>query len=166
MQKPQRVVTHLPAKCRRCASPLAGARGTSVERRQVIELVPGLISEGREAQPPPGIPEFARKQARNLLLRLARRKEEVLRFLNDPSVPFDNNLAERDRRMVKRQQKVLASDHSSQPNCVSFLFWHGKCLTSPSVGHAEGLRVAVMSYSLVFTANRVDSALRRNTKYV
>jgi transposase len=65
-----------------------------------------LIAEGQEAQPPPIVPELARKQARNLLLRLARRKEEVLRFLSDPSVPFDNNQAERDLRMVKLQQKV------------------------------------------------------------
>jgi transposase len=37
---------------------------------------------------------------------LERRKAEVLRFLSDPSVPFENNLAERDLRMVKLQQKV------------------------------------------------------------
>jgi transposase len=65
-----------------------------------------LIAEGLEAQPPPQVPEQVRRQARNLLLRLGRRKEEVLLFLTDFTVPFDNNQAERDLRMVKLQQKV------------------------------------------------------------
>ncbi|MFL6334560.1 MAG: IS66 family transposase [Pyrinomonadaceae bacterium] len=65
-----------------------------------------LIAEGLEAQPPPGVPEQVRRQAHNLLLRLERRKGEVLLFLTDPRVPFDNNQAERDLRMVKLQQKV------------------------------------------------------------
>jgi transposase len=65
-----------------------------------------LIAEGLEAQPPPQVPEQVRRQARNLLLRLGRRKEEVLLFLTDFAVPFDNNQAERDLRMVKLQQKV------------------------------------------------------------
>ena len=65
-----------------------------------------LVAQGLSGPPPPDVPEQVKKQARNLLLRLERRKEEVLRFLHDFSVPFDNNLAERDLRMIKLQQKT------------------------------------------------------------
>jgi transposase len=41
--KPQRVVTHRPARCRHCACPLAGARAAGVERRQVVELMPARL---------------------------------------------------------------------------------------------------------------------------
>ncbi len=65
-----------------------------------------LIAEGLKAPPPPDVPEGVKKQGRNLLLRLERRKEEVLLFLTDFSVPFDNNQAERDLRIIKLQQKT------------------------------------------------------------
>ncbi|MBA3241372.1 MAG: IS66 family transposase [Acidobacteria bacterium] len=65
-----------------------------------------LVAAGLKAQPPPEVPEQVRRQGRNLLLRLGRRKEEVLRFLSDFSVPFDNNQAERDLRMIKLRQKT------------------------------------------------------------
>jgi transposase len=44
--------------------------------------------------------------ARNLLVRLDRDQNAVLRFASDFHVPFDNNLAERDIRMIKLQQKI------------------------------------------------------------
>ncbi len=47
-----------------------------------------------------------RRTGHNLLLRLATRKEDVLRFLHDPAVPFSNNQAERDGRMMKLRQKI------------------------------------------------------------
>lgn len=47
-----------------------------------------------------------RTKAQNLLLRLDEREEEALRFAHDFRVPFDNNLSERDLRMVKLQQKI------------------------------------------------------------
>jgi transposase len=43
---------------------------------------------------------------RRLVNRLLRRREEVLRFMSDLAVPFTNNGAERDLRMLKVQQKV------------------------------------------------------------
>jgi len=49
---------------------------------------------------------IAQAPARNLLLRLDRHREDVLRFAHDFQVPFDNNLVERDIRMVKLQQKI------------------------------------------------------------
>jgi transposase len=42
----------------------------------------------------------------SLVKRLQRRRDEILRFMTDQSVPFDNNGSERDLRMVKLQQKI------------------------------------------------------------
>jgi transposase len=47
-----------------------------------------------------------RRVGHNLLLRLSGRKQDVLRFLTDPAVPFTNNEAERDGRMMKLRQKI------------------------------------------------------------
>jgi len=47
-----------------------------------------------------------RRVGHNLLLRLDTRRQDVLRFLSDPGVPFTNNQAERDGRMMKLRQKI------------------------------------------------------------
>jgi transposase len=60
---------------------------------------PGLVNR-------PDGGQSKRTKAQNLLLRLDQREREVLRFAHDFRVPFDNNLSERDLRMIKLQQKI------------------------------------------------------------
>ena len=60
-----------------------------------------------DPQPPPAKPGRPKKsKARNLVERFATHKTAILRFIHDFNVPFDNNLAERDIRMMKVQQKI------------------------------------------------------------
>jgi transposase len=72
-----------------------------------------ILAGGRAANPPPPRPPGRRRRPRRppavcLLERLAVHRGEVLRFLEDLRVPPTNNLAERDIRMVKLQQKISA----------------------------------------------------------
>jgi transposase len=83
-----------------------------IQRRYDMILAQGVVFH--EAQPTLIPAEMkARRRGRlprrvghNLLLRLSTRKQDVLRFLTDPLVPFTNNLAERDGRMMKLRQKI------------------------------------------------------------
>lgn len=83
----------------------------SHEPNHVIENVSRaydqIIAQGlvfHEAQ----IPLSGRKKriGHNLVLRLANYKNAVLRFLTTPDVPFTNNQAEQDIRMMKVKQKI------------------------------------------------------------
>ncbi len=79
-----------------------------------------ILTEGYLANPPPSPPQKRaagrpkQNPARNLLDRLCQGKWAVLRFLLDFAVPFDNNLAERDLRMIKVQQKVSGCFRTDQ----------------------------------------------------
>jgi transposase len=70
-----------------------------------------LVARGFVANPAPetGKRSGYEKKAFNLLRRLDGQRVDVLRFVTDFNVPFDNNQAERDIRMVKLQQKISGS---------------------------------------------------------
>jgi transposase len=70
-----------------------------------------LVQTGMAANPPPpkrtgkrGAPK--KSDALNLLIRLHQYQDLILRFMQDFDVPFDNNQAESDLRMMKLRQKI------------------------------------------------------------
>jgi transposase len=73
------------------------------------DSVLGAALEAIPSLPDPPVRQRGRKKqhpAKNLHDRLSGHKQAVLRFMYDFRVPFDNNQAERDIRMIKAQQKI------------------------------------------------------------
>lgn len=96
------------------ATEKARRSGVRLTRARIKRFEAGyqrLLDDGYAANPLPAPPPKKRGRPKktkpiNLLERLDRHREKVLAFLYDPNVPFDNNLAERDIRMMKVQQKI------------------------------------------------------------
>jgi transposase len=90
----------------------AGAcRVDDTVRAQLHARYQRLLADGCAANPLPLATgrrrgRVRRSPASRLLVRLDTYQEQVLRCLDDLRVPFDNNQAERDLRMVRLQQKI------------------------------------------------------------
>jgi transposase len=87
--------------------PLKPSLVALIERRYDTIVAKGLAFHCRR----PALPRAQRgrnpkRTGHNLLLRLQERRDDVLRFLHDPDVPFTNNQAEGDIRMMKLRQKI------------------------------------------------------------
>lgn len=90
----------------------AGATGLSALRlKRIGRDYDAILSQGRLDQPPPSFSPAKRgrhkkSKAENLLDRLDKYRDEVLAFTADFRIPFTNNQAEQDVRMMKVQQKI------------------------------------------------------------
>lgn len=104
----------------------------TLKAQGVIALPPGdlavlesryqaILEEGFAANPLPEVIKTRvrkrgrpkRSPPRNLLERLRTHQESVLAFMQDFTLPFDNNQAERDLRMMKLKQKISGTFRSA-----------------------------------------------------
>lgn len=100
-------------------------------------LAPGFAFH--ESLPPLGVGlptrrrRIRRRTGHNLLLRLRDHKEATLRFLSDSTVPFTNNQAERDLRMMKVRQKISGGFRSAS-GAQTFALWRTVLSTARKQG--------------------------------
>jgi hypothetical protein len=122
----------------------------AIERDEWVVRSFEILAAGFAAQAPPtpeAIPKRRGRQkqsaAKNLLDDLLRRAEQVLAFLDDLSIPFTNNQAERDLRMVKVQQKI-AGTFRSEVATTAFCHIRSYLSTMRKQGHTMLVALAAV----------------------
>jgi transposase len=105
---------------------------------EVFARYGAIIAAGYEVNPIPVVRStrrglIKRSKALNLLARLDTYRADVLRFAVDFSVPFDNNLAERDIRMVRLAEKISGGFRSTQ-GAEAFLAFRSYLSTAAKQG--------------------------------
>lgn len=78
----------------------------AIEKRYDYTVQAAIQQEPRPKSFPHKRGRKAKSKFLNLLECFRDNKPQILRFLHDKTIPFDNNLAERDLRMIKLKQKI------------------------------------------------------------
>jgi transposase len=112
-------------------------------REALVARYAALLAAGLAANPPPADcgrrpgqrGRLAQSPTRNLLERLLLQQDQVLAFLDDLAIPFDNNQAERDLRGLKIQQKVSGCFRSDR-GAAAYATIRGYLATLRKQGHA------------------------------
>ena len=94
---------------------LSHLKTTSIKRiHKIYDAIINLGLAFHESQPALSARKNKRRVGHNLLLRLCNFKDAVLRFLTVSNVPFTNNQAEQDIRMMKVKQKISGGFRSQR----------------------------------------------------
>jgi len=114
----------------------------AIERDDWVAHYFEILAAGYAAQPPPafspgekGKGRPKQRKAKNLLDALLARADQVLALLDDLSIPFTNNLAERDLRWAKVQQKISGTFRSAA-GATAFCRIRSYLSTMQKQGHA------------------------------
>ena len=100
------VIEHSLNYCKECSHTLENVEVEAYEI-QIFDISPVN----------PTVTEYQSKGSTD---RFIEHKEKILRFLTDLKIPFENNQAERDLRMMKLQQKIsgtFRTTHGTQTFC-------------------------------------------------
>lgn len=120
-----------------------------------MEIVLEGYADNPEPKPVPGKRgKPARGKTLNLLSRLENRYEEIMGFFEYDDVPFDNNQAERDLRMMKTREKISGTFRSDE-HAAAFCNIRSviSTLKKQSLSVMEGIGEMLQNPDQMFTAS-------------